>query len=147
MRRKYQLTRNRVQLQNRLESLLEEAHIKLSSFVSDLLGVSARRMLKALADGEADPASLAAMADRRLRATREQLCDALGACMDLNPVYRRLLKMMLEELRLIEEQIGKLDQEMASKALDTKCLWPQTAQRLSSWSIRMAQLTYCLAMS
>jgi transposase len=91
MRRKYQLTRNRVQLQNRLESLLEEAHIKLSSFVSDLLGVSARRMLRALADGETNPASLAALADRRLRATREQLCDALGACMDLHPLYRRLL--------------------------------------------------------
>src|SRR5882724_9643999 len=114
MRRKYQLTRNRVQLQNRLEGLLEEAHIKLSSFVSDLLGVSARRMLRALADGETNPASLAALADRRLRATREQLCDALGACMDLNPVYRRLLKMMLEELQLIEEQIGKLDKEMAN---------------------------------
>jgi transposase len=41
-RTKYQLTRNRVQLQNRLEALLEEAHIKLSSLVSDLLGVSAR---------------------------------------------------------------------------------------------------------
>ena len=92
MRRKYQLTRNLVQLQNRLESLLEEAHIKLSSFVSDLLGVSARRMLKALADGETNPASLAAMADRRLRATEQQSCDALGECMDLNPVYRRLLK-------------------------------------------------------
>src|SRR5436190_5900938 len=52
-RAKYQLTRNRVQLQNRLEALLEEeAHIKLSSLVSDLLGVSARRMLYALADGE-----------------------------------------------------------------------------------------------
>src|SRR6266487_1513044 len=35
MRRKYQLTRDRVQLQNRLESLLEETHIKLSSLVSD----------------------------------------------------------------------------------------------------------------
>ena len=77
MRRKYQLTRNRVQLQNRLECLLEEAHIKLSSLVSDLLGVSARRMLKALAEGETNPASLAALADRRLRATPEQLCDAL----------------------------------------------------------------------
>jgi transposase len=70
-------------------------------------------MLKALAEGETNPAFLAALADRRLRATPEQLCDALGACMDLNSVYRRLLKMMLEELRLIEEQIGKLDQEMA----------------------------------
>jgi transposase len=114
MRRKYQLTRNRVQLQNRLESLLEEAHIKLSSIVSDLLGVSARRMLKALAEGETDPAALAALADRKLRATPEQLRDALGASTELNPVYRRLLKMMLEELRLIDEQIGQLDQEMAN---------------------------------
>src|SRR5258707_2646792 len=67
MRTKYQLTCNRVQLQNRLEALLEEAHIKLSSLVSDLLGASARRMLKALADGEADPAALAGLADCRLR--------------------------------------------------------------------------------
>jgi hypothetical protein len=43
MRRRYQLTRNRVQLQSRLEALLEEAHLKLSSLVSDLLGTSARR--------------------------------------------------------------------------------------------------------
>ena len=103
-----------MRLQNQVESLLEEAHIKLSSFVSDLLGVSARRMLKALADGETNPAALAALADERLRATPEQLCDALGACTELNAVYRRLLKMALEELRLIDEQIGELDKEMAS---------------------------------
>src|ERR1700686_4370845 len=114
MRRKYQLTRNRVQLQNRLESLLEEAHIKLSSLVSDLLGVSARRMLQAVADGETNPATLAALADQRLRATPEQLCDALGACTALHPVYRRLLRMTLAELRIIDEQIGQLDQEMAT---------------------------------
>jgi transposase len=51
-RRKYQLRCDRVRLRNQLESLLEEAHIKLSSQVTDLLGVSARRMLKALADGK-----------------------------------------------------------------------------------------------
>ncbi len=88
MRRRYQLIRNRVQLQNRLESLLEEAHLKLSSFVSDLLGLSARRMLQAVAEGETDPAALATLADRRLRATADQLCDALGATTDLHPVYR-----------------------------------------------------------
>ncbi len=114
MRRKYQLTRNRVQLQNRLESLLEEAHIKLSSLVSDLLGISGQRMLKALADGETNPAALAALAAKNLRATQAQLCDALGACMELNPVYRRLLKMMLEEWQFLEQQIVKLEQEMAS---------------------------------
>ena len=102
-RRKHQLTRAKVSFKNQLESLLEQAHIKLSSFVSDLLGVSARRMLKALAEGETDPAVLAALADRRLRATPEQLRDALGACAQLNGVYRRLLKMALEELQLIED--------------------------------------------
>src|ERR1039457_4550017 len=79
-RRKHQLTRDKVRFQNQLESLLEQAHLKLSSFVSDLLGVSARRMLKALAEGETDPGVLAALADCRLRATPEQLRDALGAC-------------------------------------------------------------------
>jgi transposase len=113
MRRKSQLTRNRVQLQNRLECLLEEAHIKLSSLVSDLLGASARRMLQALADGETHPATLAGLADQRLRATQDQLCDALGACTDLHPVYRRLLTLALEELRVIEDHIGQLDEEMA----------------------------------
>jgi len=52
MRRKYQITRSRVQLHNRLESLLEEGHIKISSVVSDLLGTSACRMLDAVGDGE-----------------------------------------------------------------------------------------------
>jgi transposase len=113
-RRKYQLTRDRVRLQNQVESLLEEAHIKLSSLVSDLLGASARRMLKALAEGETNPAALAALADQKLRATPEQLCDALGACTDLKPVYRRLLKMALEQLQFLEQQIGQLDQELAS---------------------------------
>ena len=114
MRRKYQLTRDRVRLQNQLESLLEEAHIKLSSLVSDMLGASAQRMLKALAEGETNPAALAALADQKLRATPEQLCDALGACTDLKPVYRRLLKMALEQLQFLEQQISQLDQEMAS---------------------------------
>jgi transposase len=114
-RRKYQLTRDHVRLQNQLESLLEEAHIKLSSLVSNLLGASARRMMKALADGETNPAALAALADKQLRATPEQLCDALGACTDLKPVYRRLLKMALEQLQFLEQQIGQLDQEMASQ--------------------------------
>ena len=112
-RRKYQLTRDRARLQNQLESLLEEAHIKLSSLVSDLLGASARRMLKALAEGETNPAALAVLADKQLRATAEQLRDALGACTELNPVYRRLLKMALEQLQFLEQQIGQLDQEVA----------------------------------
>ena len=118
MRRKYQVTRNRVQLHNRLESLLEEAHIKLSSLVTDLLGTSARRMLQALADGETEPATVAALADPRLRATAAQLANACTACTTLDPVYRRLLKQTLEELRLIEEHLSQLDHEMAPLLAD-----------------------------
>jgi transposase len=110
-RRKHQLTRAKVGFKNQLESLLEQGHIKLSSFVSDLLGVSARRMLKALAEGETDPAVLAAMADRGLHATPEQLRDALGASAHLSKVYRRLLKLALEELQVIETHIEQLDRE------------------------------------
>jgi transposase len=112
-RRKYQLTRNRVQLQNRLESLLEEAHIKVSCLVSDLLGSSARRMLRAVADGETDPATLAALGSRRLHATPEQLCDVLGAATDLHPLYRRLIAMTLDELAVIEAHMQQLDEELA----------------------------------
>jgi transposase len=110
-RRKHQLTRAKIGFKNQLESLLEQAHIKLSSLVSDLLGVSARRMLKALAEGERDPAVLAAMADRGLRATPDQLRDALGASAQLNGVFRRLLKLSLEELQVIEKHIEQLDRE------------------------------------
>ena len=70
-RHKCQLIRHKVRLTNQLESLLERAHIKLLGFVSNLPGVSARCMLKALAEGESDPAVLAALADHRLRATPE----------------------------------------------------------------------------
>src|SRR5205823_14138477 len=110
---KNQVRRDRIRLQNQLESFLEEAHIKLSSLVSDLFGFSSQRILGAIAQGETDPAQLAALADERLRATSEQLCDALGACTELNPVYRRLISMALEELRLIDEQISRLDRELA----------------------------------
>lgn len=113
-RRKYPLTRDKVRLHNQLESLLEEAHIKVSSFVSDLLGLSARRMLKALAEGATDPAAIAALADGRLRATPAQLRDALGASTQLHGVYRRLLKMMLEDLQQLEEQLEQLDGEMVT---------------------------------
>ncbi len=71
-------------------------------------------MLEALADRETAPAAIAALAHQRLRATKAQLSDALGACKQLNPVYRRLIKLALQGLQVIEQQINQLDQEIAS---------------------------------
>lgn len=112
-RRKYQLTCDRVQLRNRLECLLEEAHIKVSSLVSDLLGPSGRRMLRAVADGETDAATIAALGSARLHATPDQLRDALGACTDLHAVYRRLLTLTLDALDVIDAHIRSLSEELA----------------------------------
>jgi transposase len=92
----------------------------LSSLVSDLFGGSGRRMLQGLADGETDPAALAAMADHRLHATQEQLRDALGASAHLHQTYRELVKMSLAELKQMEEHIEKLDKQMAELLKDNQ---------------------------
>jgi transposase len=112
-RRKHQLTEDRTRLRNQLEDLLEEAGIKLSGWVSDLLGLSSRRILNALAAGEKNAAALAGLADRRLRATPEQLRDALGASAQLHPTYRGLLRMWLDELALLDKHIAELDKDLA----------------------------------
>jgi transposase len=111
-RGKHQLVRDRVRLQNQLEALLEEARIKLSSVISDLLGVSGRRILQAMADGETVPERLAELGDDRLRCGKEKLVDALTGW--LEPIHRELLKLYLERLNLLDQQIGKLDQITAT---------------------------------
>jgi len=112
-RRKLQLTRDRVRLHNQVEAFLEQCYIKLSSVVSDLFGVSSRRMLTALAKGERDGAKLAAMADRNLRATPKQLMDALGACADMEDVCRRILQLQLEQLDQLDQHIAAMEKELS----------------------------------
>jgi transposase len=111
-RTKYQLRRDRVRLHNQLEALLEEVHIKLSSCVSDLLGVSSRRILEALSRGESDVQKLVAMVDANLRATAEQLNDALEQAPHLSEPHRQILGLFLARLQLIEEQIEALNSNL-----------------------------------
>jgi transposase len=105
-RMKLQLTRDRVRLQNRMECLLEEMRIKLSIVVSNLLGASGLRILRALAEGETDPKQLARLGDERLRCTEEQLVDALTG--RVQPLHRGMLALQLERLQLIDTQIAQL---------------------------------------
>ena len=111
-RGKQQLIRDRVRLQNQLEALLEEGRIKLSSVISDLFGVSGRRILQAMADGESDPHRLAALGDDRLQCSAAVLADALDGSLD--SIQRALLKLYLERLHLLDQQIGQLDQMIAT---------------------------------
>jgi transposase len=112
-RTRQQLVRDRVRLQNQLEGFLEETRIKLSSHVSDLLGLSARRMLQAMADGETDPAKLATLATSGLRATSGELRDALSAATTLKQMQRQILRLFLERLTLLEAQIDTLEKSAA----------------------------------
>jgi transposase len=113
-RTKYQLTRDRVRLQGQLESLLEDGRLKLGACVSDLLGVSSRRILRAIAQGATDPEALAALAEGNLRATPAQLADALQAVSTLSSMHRQILQLFLERVGLIERQIATLHQQIAS---------------------------------
>ncbi|MGH3500188.1 MAG: IS110 family transposase [Nocardioidaceae bacterium] len=71
------ITRERSREAQRLEKLLEDAGIKLSSVATDITGVSGRAMLQALVEGQRDPAELADLAVRRLRSKTPELVEAL----------------------------------------------------------------------
>jgi transposase len=107
-RTKYQLTRDKVRLQSQLESLLEECQIKLSSVVSDLLGASGQRILRAMAQGERDPARLAELGDKRLRVTDAELKDALSG--QPQGIHRQLLSLYLTRFdRIADGEPGQND--------------------------------------
>lgn len=106
-RMRQQLVRDRVRLQAQIEALLEEAAIKLSSVLSDLLSLSGRRILEAIAKGQTDPAQLAELGDRRLRCGRHQLEQALDG--RVQPLHQQLLALYLERLTLLDQHIERLE--------------------------------------
>jgi transposase len=107
------LTRDRARLQSRLEALLEEMRIKLSSVVSDLLGVSTTRMLRAISKGETNVETLADMAEPTLQATKAELCDALHGVKNLDPRYRVVLNQSFEQLDMIDRHSEEMKEGLA----------------------------------
>jgi transposase len=107
------LARDRARLQNRLEAMLEEMRIRISSVVTDLFGLSARRMLQALAEGETNPAAFAPLAEKELRAKPEKIAEAFSTAAAVDKSYRGLLRQSLERLETIERHIREIDKELA----------------------------------
>jgi transposase len=109
------LTRTRARLaqdqarhQARVEKILEDALLKISVVISDLFGVSGRRFLDALVAGERSPKALAALGDRRLKATRQELEDALtGRFRDIHAFE---IKTHLRLIDAINDEIARLDE-------------------------------------
>jgi len=121
------LTRERAQLvaevtrvKNRVQKILQDANIKLSSVATDIFGVSGRAMLGAILRGRTDAGDLADLARGRLRAKRDDLEDALLGTVSEH--HRFMIETDLMHLhaleRLLERLEQKIDETTASTALD-----------------------------
>lgn len=94
----------------RLDKVLQDAGIKLSSVASDILGASGRAMLDALVEGTTDPAVLAELAKGRLRAKLPQLEAALVG--RFGEVHTLLVASILAKLDFLDEQIDHLTERI-----------------------------------
>lgn len=93
--------RERATLVNRVQKLLESANIKLASVASDVMGVSGRAMLEAIIEGQASPAEMAELAQKRMRAKRDLLAKALEG--RVKPHHRFVLTELLCQIDSLDE--------------------------------------------
>ena len=94
---------------NRLHKILADGGVRLSAVVSDLHGQSARQMTECLLEG-GTPEQALEFASSRLKASREELLDALEG--ELTDVHRFVLNEILTHIRDIEAQISRFDAEL-----------------------------------
>ena len=100
------LTRDRSRHVQRLEKLLEDALIKLSTVATDIMGKSGRAMLEALTAGERDPGVLAGLARGRMRVKHAALVQALTGRFDAH--HAELARMLLDQYDALTAQIDRL---------------------------------------
>lgn len=101
-----ELVEERTRHKQRLEKLLEDALIKLSSVATDLLGVSAREMIEALIAGERDPAVLADLARGKLNTKRAALLEALNGRFDDH--HADLARLLLDQIDACTDKVDRL---------------------------------------
>ena len=104
------LTAERSRHAQRLEKLLEDALIKLSTVATDLMGVSGRAMIEALIAGERDPQVLAELARGRLRVKHAALVQALTGRFDTH--HGELARMLLDAYDTADAQIRRLSERI-----------------------------------
>lgn len=104
------LIREQTREKQRVEKLLEDAQIKLSSVISDVFGVSGRRMLQAMIDGRRNPGVLAEMACGSMRAKIAVLREALTGHFDDH--HAMLCRRMLKRIDAVAADIAELDTEI-----------------------------------
>ena len=110
LRTRKQLVRERSSHTQRIQKTLEDANIKLDCVVTDILGLSGRRILEALVKGESVPQALATLAHRRIHASTEELEAALRGRVTTH--HRFLIKLHLDQIDAIDAAIQSIDKEV-----------------------------------
>jgi transposase len=110
LRTRKQFVRERSSHVLRIQKTLEDANIKLDSVITDIVGLSGRRMIEALIAGETDPGTLAALAHRRIKASPAELEAALRG--RITGHHRFLLRLLLQHIDAIDAAIDEIDQEV-----------------------------------
>lgn len=110
LRMRKQFVRERSSHIQRIQKTLEDANIKLDSVITDIIGLSGRRMIEALIAGETDPNALAALAHRRIKATPTELEAALRGRVTKH--HRFALRLLLQHIDAIDAAIAEIDQEV-----------------------------------
>jgi transposase len=107
LRARKQLTREQTSHVQRLQKTLEEANVKLDSVITDIVGLTGRRIIEAMIGGETDPVRLAELADRRIKTPRDKLCEALRG--RVTDYHLFLLRLYLDQYDALAAAIAKID--------------------------------------
>lgn len=109
-RTRKQFVRERASHVQRIEKILEDANLKITSVISDILGKSGRAVLQAIIKGQSDPQRLAAEVTTRVKASRAELFEALRG--RINPHHRFMLKLHLGHIDALDKAITDIEKEV-----------------------------------
>ena len=112
LRTRKQIVRERSSHIQHIQKTLEDANIKLDSVVTNILGLSGRRIIEALIAGQTAPQAMATLAHRRLKATSDQLQASLDGRVTKH--HRFLLKLHLDQIDAFDATIARIDEEVSA---------------------------------
>lgn len=112
-RTRKQLVRERASHVQRIDKTLQQANLKLGSVLADIMGTSGRSILDAIVAGETDPQKLVVHVSKRVKASREQIVEALRGNITASHCF--LLKLHLRQADALQSAIDDVDREVGER--------------------------------
>jgi transposase len=109
-RQRAKLTDHHTAVVNRIHGVLHQANVKLSDVASNIVGVSCRKIITAMSNGESDPEILASLGRGQLKAKPEELAESLDGRVEDHD--RWLLSRLMRQLEMLEREISIYNQRI-----------------------------------